>query len=234
MQSDTETNKNLKKKKKKFHLSEARTGYLMIAPAIIIIIMMIAFYPVAKSFWYSMFDLRLNNPTRNSTNLNYKFDMERYFSNYDLAKGALTIASTDAKGKEKVELTKALNELKNLNSKILSQNAISSKEEQVRKYTDSFQSIPDEKLKYIPIDKGIAVTTHDKFIELRQKFNNITTDNAIKADVKKSTGLIEELRDSFITPNFVGLGNYSYYLNPSNDRFWGGLSYTLIFTVISV
>lgn len=233
MESKIQTNKNIKKKKNKFHLSESRTGYLMIAPAIIII-MMIAFYPVAKSFWYSMFDLRLNNPTRNSTYLNYKFDMERYFSNYDLAKAALTHASTDAKGEEKTKLTQALTELKDLNTKILSENAISAKEQQVRKYTDSFQAIPDEKLKYIAIDKAVAVNTHNSFIKLRKEFDNISTDNNIKADVKKSSGLIEELRDSFITPNFVGLSNYSYYLNPSNDRFWGGLSYTLVFTIISV
>lgn len=233
MQGKIETNKTIIKKKKKFHLNEAKIGYLMIAPAIIII-MTIAFYPVAKSFWYSMFDLRLNNPTRNSTYISYKFDMERYFSNYDLAKAALTNATTDAKGEEKIKLTKSLTELKDLNTKILSKDAISSKEKQVRKYTNSFQTIPDQKLKYIAMDKATAIATHDRFINLRKEFNNITVDGAIKADVNKASGLIEELRDSFITPNFVGLGNYSYYLSLSNDRFWGGLSYTLFFTVISV
>ncbi|MBC8059425.1 MAG: sugar ABC transporter permease [Clostridiaceae bacterium] len=233
MEGKIQENKSIKKKKNKFHLSESKTGYLMIAPAIIII-MMIAFYPVIKSFWYSMFDLRLNNPTRNSTFLNYKFDMERYFSNYDLAKAALTNASKDAKGEDKGKLTQALTELTDLNIKILAQNAISSKEQQVRKYTNSFQAIPDERLKYIVIDKTVAVTTHNKFISLRKEFIAITADTAIKADVNKASGLIEELRDSFITPNFVGLSNYLYYLNPSNDRFWGGLSYTFIFTVISV
>jgi len=232
MEDKLEPDKNVKKKNK-FHLSESKTGYLMIAPAIIII-MMIAFYPVVKSFWYSMFDLRLNNPTRNSTYVNYKFDMERYFSNYDLAKAALTIAAQEAKGEEKVKLTTRLNELKDLNSKILEQNVISSKVQQVRKYTDTFQAIPDEKLKYIVIDKSVAIATHDGFINLRKEFNNISTDNSIKADVNKASGLIEELRDSFITPNFVGLDNYKYYLDPLNDRFWGGLSYTLAFTIISV
>ena len=205
----------------------------MIAPAIIIILI-IAFYPVIKSFYYSMFDLRLNNPTRNSTYLSYQFNMESYFGNYDLAKSALTNASKEAKDNEKVQLTAALTELTALNDIVHQQAAISSKEQAVRVFTDLFQPVNDNKLKYISINKSMAVTTHDRFIKLRTSLNNVTTDKTVKSDSEKAAGLIEELRDSFITPNFVGLNNYAYYFGGSDSAFWGALGYTFTFTILSV
>ncbi|WP_446898450.1 carbohydrate ABC transporter permease [Clostridium sp. LBM24168] len=42
-------------------LSEKRLGYLMVAPALIVIIM-IAVYPIIKTFWNSFFDMQLQNP----------------------------------------------------------------------------------------------------------------------------------------------------------------------------
>jgi multiple sugar transport system permease protein len=233
MEVKTGIKKNPRVKKQRPEYSETRTGYLMIAPAIIIILV-IAFYPVIKSFYYSMFDLRLNNPTRNSTYFNYQFNMESYFGNYDLAKAALTNASKEAKDQEKVKLTAALHELTALNDIVHQQTVISSKEQQVRVFTDLFQPVNDNKLKYVPIDKNMAVSAHNRFISLRKSLNNVTTDKAVKPDSDKAAGLIEELRDSFITPNFVGLSNYSYYFGGSDSTFWGALGYTFIFTVLSV
>jgi multiple sugar transport system permease protein len=48
----------------------------------------------------------------------------------------------------------------------------------------------------------------------------------------KGAGLMEELRDSIISPNFTGLDNYKYFMKDS--RFWEATGYTFNFTVISV
>mgnify|MGYP001398518255 CR=1 FL=1 len=48
------------KKNKKYQLSVSRLAYFMVAPAVILIVA-IALYPVLKSFYYSLFDFRLNN-----------------------------------------------------------------------------------------------------------------------------------------------------------------------------
>lgn len=51
-------NKRIKEKK---DLSEKKLGYLMVAPALIIIIL-ITIYPILKTFWYSLQDMQLQDP----------------------------------------------------------------------------------------------------------------------------------------------------------------------------
>lgn len=52
---------NNEKNRYKKDSSEKRLGYLMVAPALIIIIL-IAIYPIIKTFWNSFFDMQLQNP----------------------------------------------------------------------------------------------------------------------------------------------------------------------------
>lgn len=75
----------------------------MVAPALIIIAA-IALYPVIKSFWYSLYDIRLNNPTKNQVYSKYELNMESYFSNESLAEYTLGQAIDDAKGEDKENL----------------------------------------------------------------------------------------------------------------------------------
>lgn len=60
-------------------LSEKQMGYLLIAPALVIILI-IAIWPVVRSFWISLYDIRLNDPTKNEIHRAYGLDMERYVS----------------------------------------------------------------------------------------------------------------------------------------------------------
>ena len=57
-------------------LSEKQIGYLMVIPALIVILV-IAIWPVARSFWISMYDVRLNDPTKSQINSSYSIDMEK-------------------------------------------------------------------------------------------------------------------------------------------------------------
>lgn len=224
-------NAKVKNKKDKFTLSEAQLGYLMIAPAILIIIV-IAFYPVLRSFWYSLFDLRLNNPTKNTVNLSYKFDMERYFSNYNLAKGALKQASNGEENNTAAKINDAVDKLQNINIQVEKQNDILAKEPKVKIYTDKFQTVPDDKIKFASIDKGTAQSFLTGIDNLIKEISSITVSKDSKDYIDKAAGLMQELRDSIIKPNFVGVSNYSYFIK--DDRFWGSLGYTFRFTFYSV
>lgn len=225
--------KNAKQKKRKFQLSESQLGYVMIAPAILIILT-IALYPVLKSCWYSLFDYRLNNPTKNEIFLSSKLNMEKYFSNIDDATFTLEQAIGSASGNDKQALTKELDELIRANGSVVGINSVLSKEKEVRKLTDAFLPVNDKALRYVNIDRSIANELYISFDNLRIDLGNIKVDISLQIYVEKVEGLIEELRASIIKPNFVGLQNYFYYLNPSNSDFWGPLSYTFIFTIISV
>lgn len=211
--------------------NEARLGYLMIAPSILII-MVIALYPVARSFWLSMFDLRLNHPTKNDTHLSYQFDLERYLNNYDLVKGSLKRAADDSDVEAKTKLQTAVSDIENTNKTIFSNSSVSSKEAEVRKYVDNFQPVTDDSIRFAEVDKAAAVNALDSFNTLIKTLPEIKVSEDAKDYLDKGIGLMEELRDSIISPNFIGLDNYKYFIKDS--RFWESTGYTLNFTVISV
>ena len=60
-------------------LTEKQMGYLLIFPALLIILV-IAIWPVMRSFWISLHDIRLNDPTKTEIHSSYGLDMERYVS----------------------------------------------------------------------------------------------------------------------------------------------------------
>ncbi len=231
MEVKTQTQKPVKRKKSKFSMSEAQLGYTMVAPAIIIILL-IAIYPVLRSFWYSMFDLRLNHPTKNGTHLSYQIDMERYYKNVDIVKGALKRASGDSTGDVKDRLDKAYNEVQTISDSLLKESEVAGKEKEVRSYVDNFKVIDSDKLKYAGISKTTAQQSIDKFNALIKDIAALKANEDIKVYTDKAAGLMEELRDSFISPNYIGFSNYAYFLK--DKEFWGALRYTFSFTVISV
>lgn len=231
MEGKTQLNTKGVKKKDKFTLSEAQLGYLMIAPAIIIILA-IALYPVLRSFYYSLFDLRLNNPTRNSTYTSYKIDLERYYNNYDLVHGALKRAGNDVTGNSQTTLKNALTDLEAIDKSISNESDVNKKADSVKKIVDSFQAVTDDNIKYANLSKSTAENAIDKFTVLIKSLPSVSVPKDDKPDLDKASGLMQELKDSFITPNFVGLSNYSYFAH--DDRFWNSLGYTFQFTIISV
>lgn len=230
---NTESKVNIKPKRKKLNREESRIGYMMVAPALIIIAA-IALYPVIKSFWYSLYDIRLNNPTKNQVYSKYELNMESYFGNESLAEYTLGQAIDDAKGEDKENLQADLDKLKDIDAGIQKEKNVASKAEQVKVYTDKFQPVKDNNLKYVVIDKNVAQSSHSAFVDIRNNIAKINDDKKIAVNVQKAGGLIEELRDSVIMPNFVGLDNYKYYLDTNNKDFWRALGYTFEFTIISV
>lgn len=231
MEGKPQTLKITKHKKSKFSLSESQLGYLMIAPAVIIILL-IAFYPVLRSFWYSLFDLRLNHPTKNDVHLNYQMDMERYFKNVDIVKGALRRGAGESSGEIQSKLQSSLEEVQEITETILKEEEVKVREKQVKAYVDDFKVIEDDKIKYAVISKETASGTIEKLNTMMKELSALKVNEDIKMYVDKAAGLMEELRDSFIKPNFVGLSNYEYYLK--NKEFWDAIKYTFTFTLISV
>jgi multiple sugar transport system permease protein len=56
---------------------ESRTAYILILPAVLLICA-IAIWPVMRSFWISLYDIRLNDPTKSEIHTMYALDMEKY------------------------------------------------------------------------------------------------------------------------------------------------------------
>ena len=63
-------------------------AFFLIAPSMTLILL-IAIWPVIQSFYFSLFDLRLNDPTRSSVNWHHRIDLERYLNHSPFLIGAL-------------------------------------------------------------------------------------------------------------------------------------------------
>jgi multiple sugar transport system permease protein len=215
------------KSKSKKKLSERSIGYLLIAPAMILIFV-IAIWPVFQSFYYSMFDLRLNNPGKSEAHTSYSVNLHTYLENYPFLMNSLDEEIGESSGKTKEELEAIQANLEKIDSELKKDSELKDQYDQV-----------DEKLMVMkPVSEDLAVAELDKEVALDlEKTVDETTDQVreLKDELKNPDdviGLSSSLSDSVITPNFIGLKHYKE--NLSDGRMWKAISNTTVFTVISV
>jgi multiple sugar transport system permease protein len=121
------TDSNLKSKKK---LSESKMGYLLVAPALILILI-IAIWPVIQSFYFSMFDLRLNKPSKSEAFITYKVDLHTYLDNYPFLITSLEDETEKATGKTKEELEEIQARLEKVDSDLKADSKVKDRYDQV-------------------------------------------------------------------------------------------------------
>lgn len=78
------------KKRRSFQLSEKQLGYAMVIPSLVLV-MVVVLWPVAQSFYNSLFDYRLNDPSRSQLMLSATIDLERYVDNHFYIGVSLTV-----------------------------------------------------------------------------------------------------------------------------------------------
>src|SRR5699024_6149795 len=67
--------------KKWFQLNEKQLGYAFVLPALLLVFVVII-WPIIQSFWNSMFDYRLNDPTRSEKMMSSNIDLENYLDDH--------------------------------------------------------------------------------------------------------------------------------------------------------
>ncbi len=208
--------------KKKFSLSERQLGYAMIIPSLILIAIVVL-YPIAMSFWNSMFDYRLNNPEKSIRMLSSQIDLERYASDYYYLQKNLEELEID-------QSSQWADTIEKNHQNLLNESDIKKQYKYVEEKVANFEPIKEKDEKYAPINDDTAEA-------YKADLNSISTElKAVEGDqakfAKETAALSESVSDSILKENFVGLGNYSKYL--SDARMWKSLSNTMIFTVITV
>ena len=208
--------------KKKFSLSERQLGYAMIIPSLLLI-GVVVLYPIAMSFWNSMFDYRLNNPSKSIRMLSSQIDLERYANDYYYLQKNLKELDSD----QTQDWTQTLEDN---HQKLLKESSIEQQYERVEKKTANFEPIKEKDEKYAPIDEKTAEVYQADLASISTQLNSIEGEQAKFA--KETAALSDSVSESILKENFVGLGNYEKYL--TDARMWKSLSNTLIFTVITV
>jgi multiple sugar transport system permease protein len=216
-----------KKKKSRDHIkAEKRAGYLLVAPALILIVV-ISIYPVLRSFYFSLFDIKLNDPTKSSVHTNYSIDLSSYLNYYPFLVNDLNKVTPATTGSVHDQLAKATDELKQLDQKVQKDSGPTYKK--VSDILSNFNT-PTTSESLVTMTRSTANQFNTTVTQVNQILKTIPN-NQVNGmnDIK---GLAHGLTTSIIKPNFVGFSHYSQDL--SSERTWAALWHTVVFTVISV
>jgi multiple sugar transport system permease protein len=219
----------------KFELSEKQLGYLMVAPALLLVIM-ITLWPVAQSFYNSLFDYRLNDPSRSERFVKSNVDLERYANDFFYLSRDLEGLAGQAPNQDAADAaTKISKDIEAYHEKLLAMDGLSKQYEEVEGRLASFTAISDRELKYAEVEKDFASDYKDFLTSAEKELTTLSQnseDEAFKTASANVAGAINSSNRAIIESNFIGLGNYSRYLQ--SERMWKALGNTMFFTVASV
>ncbi|MGJ3205613.1 MULTISPECIES: carbohydrate ABC transporter permease [Geobacillus thermoleovorans group] len=208
---------------------ERLLGYSLVAPAMLLILA-IAIWPVIQSFYYSLFDYRLNDPTKSSIHWSYSLDLEGYLQNYPFLKSALKQEMAAADGQTKQTLAQIEQKLAKLDEAIRSNDQVAKQYDKVNEVLDNFET-PSDELKIAELDKQTAEQLTDTVHDVVKTLKEMKKAGELQ-QADKVVGLAEGLEGVVIEPNFVGLKHYKDSF--SDMRLWKALWNTTFFTVVSV
>lgn len=208
---------------------ERLLGYSLVAPAMLLILA-IAIWPVIQSFYYSLFDYRLNDPTKSSIHWSYSLDLEGYLQNYPFLKSALKQEIAAADGQTKQTLAQIEQKLAKLDAAIRSNDQVARQYDKVNEVLDNFET-PSDELKIVELDKQTAERLTDTVDDVVRALKEMKKAGELQ-QADKVVGLAEGLEGVVIEPNFVGLKHYKDSF--SDMRLWKALWNTTFFTVVSV
>lgn len=209
--------------------SERRLAYILVAPSLLLILA-VAIWPVIQSFYFSLFDYRLNNPAKSALHLDYSLNLERYLESYPFLMNTLKQEISQATGEEKEKLTSLQERLQQVDEEIRADKEVAKRYEQVDEILNNFE-VPSEEIKIVSIDEQAAQHLTKTISETKQTLKTLNENGQLKQG-DKLTGLANGLSGAVIEPNFVGLAHYKNYF--TDARLWKALWNTTVFTVISV
>ncbi|PYZ93619.1 ABC transporter permease [Salipaludibacillus keqinensis] len=222
-------------KKKGFQLSESQLGYLMVLPALVLIAA-VTLWPVAQSFWNSMFDYRLNDPTRNQTTLSYQIDLETYANNYFYIDRDLSSLEDEAEGTDLQPIVMQVRQdIDTYHEELTTLPEVQEQYEIVDEMVMNFEPVNDRDLRYSHLDNDFAEGYIDLLEDAQDTFTDSIAeigDGDLESSLSQATATLASVDRSLIRPNFIGLTNYGKYL--TDARMWSAMWNTVFFTVVSV
>ncbi|MED1796736.1 sugar ABC transporter permease [Brevibacillus nitrificans] len=214
---------------KQTSLSEKQMGYLLILPAIVIILI-IAIWPVMRSFWISLHDIRLNDPTKTEVHTSYGLDMERYVNTLPNLLRYLKKEADTAQGAAKEQLLTLRQQAEQMNATLQQTGEIAARYEKIDQLLLEFKPVPNE-LKYVELTSEQMESIQSTLAAIGTTLSEMGKQKQLSKP-EGATGVVQGISSSVIEPNYVGFAYYKKFLTDS--RMWGALYNTLFFTVVSV
>ena len=209
--------------------SERILGYTLVAPAMLLILA-VAIWPVLQSFYFSLFDYRLNDPSKSVIHLDYSLNLEQYLDNYPFLASALKQEVSAANGQTKERLAELQEELHKVDEEIRADEGVAHRYEQVNEILNNFET-PSDEIKFVELEEDVAKQFKQTMKEVKNELSEMKDAGELQQG-DKVTGLANGLNGAIVEPNFIGLKHYKD--NFTDSRMWKALANTTIFTVISV
>ncbi|MGI8313603.1 carbohydrate ABC transporter permease [Halobacillus mangrovi] len=208
---------------------ERRLGYLLVAPSLILILA-IAIWPVIQSFYFSLFDYRLNDPAKSDIHFSYTLDLEQYLDSQPFLITALEDEIEESPPQVASTLENIKSNMQAYDEELVQDEDIAERYEQVNEKLFNFE-IPSDDLKFVEIDRSFGEDFKETFEQVERRLNELEDQEAL-TDANRLTGLANAINDSIIEPNFIGFSHYEK--NLTDTRMWRSLMNTGIFTLVSV
>nr|WP_244094331.1 sugar ABC transporter permease [Jeotgalibacillus salarius] len=219
----------------KFQLNEKQLGYAMVAPALILVIL-VTLWPVAQSFYNSLFDYRLNDPSRSERFLSSNMDLERYANDYFYLSRDLEALEGQSPDPDDAAVAAEISqEFEAYHAELLEMDGLAEQYEEVEGMIASFTAISDRDLKYASVENDWAEDFKaflDDANEQLLTISNESENEEFSTTAGNVAGSLDSVNTAVIESNFIGLSNYQRYL--TDGRMWQSLSNTMIFTLVSV
>ncbi|QXE00995.1 carbohydrate ABC transporter permease [Terribacillus sp. DMT04] len=220
-------------KKRRFQLNERQLGYAMVAPSIILIAVIII-WPILLSAWNSLFDYRLNDPSKAERITSLSINLETYADNRYLVYDTMEDVRDTMPG--------AANTLNNVTSALDEQHetllktdeGLADRYEEVNTMLENYQPVNDDDLRLTDIPEAWAdgfTATLDEQTAAVQALREDAPEGAVQSLTDLESQL-SNTKNAVLEPNFVGVQNYTDYL--ANGRTWTAMLNTLLFTVVTV
>src|SRR5690625_174292 len=220
-------------KKRRFELNEKQLGYAFVIPSLLLVFIVIL-WPVAQSLWNSLFDYRLNDPTRSEKMIEAHIDLETYVDNHFYIESQLDDLASNAG--DDAETIKALSkEIEDYQNELISDKEMKEKVDKIDELLTNYEPVGDSDLKYQKIDSEFAEDYREVLLSYESDLNSLaesTSDEELQSDFQQVADLLGSTGESILESNFIGIDNYKKYFK--DKRMWLSLGNTTFFTVVSV
>ncbi len=215
-------------------MNEKQLGYAMVLPSLILVFVVVL-WPVAQSFWNSLFDYRLNDPNRSELMLSANIDLERYVDNHFYINSQLEDLASSVEGEAAATITDIKEKINGYHQELVEDEETKQKVEKVDELIMNYQPVTDSDLKYQKIDNGFADEYRDALMSYQDKLTGLASsvsDETVSENINQSADLLGATGETILKSNFIGLKNYGKYLQ--DTRMWKSLWNTTFFTVVTV
>src|SRR5699024_8501493 len=156
-------------------------------------------WPVAQSFWNSLFDYRLNDPTRSEKMIESHIDLETYMDDHFYLESQLEDLASEGEGDDPEASEELSADIEDYHSELMSDEEIKEKADEIDELLTNYEPVKDSDLKYQKVDGDFAEDYREALVSSEEKMNELaenSSDEELQSDYEQTADLLESSGES--------------------------------------